>query len=268
MPDRRPLEGVRILVTRPGGPAESLVARLRGLGASAVALPSIRIEPRQHLPRLDAALRALAMYDWVIFTSARGVELTLERMGRLGLPTESMGRVRLGAIGPATAAALAKHGLQATLTPPRFIAESLVEAMGEVARMRILLPRAEGARRVLPDMLEQRGARVEEIPMYRAVTAEPQAGALSWLEAGVDVVTFTSPSTVNGFRQILTGSGPAGPRLAGEPVYACIGPITAEAARRAGFPPTIVAEEHSSEGLVQAVVAFFAAPRRSDVDHR
>lgn len=268
MPDGQPLEGLRILVTRPRGQAEGLVGRLRELGASAFALPAIRIEPRQDLGRLDAALRALATYDWVIFTSARAVELIFARIDRLGLPMEWPRHLRLGAIGPATAAALAQRGLRPTLTPRRFIAEALAEAMGDVSGMRILLPRAEGARPVLPETLERRGASVEEIPIYRAVPASPEPEALSWLEAGVDVVTFTSPSTVKGFRQIAKASGLDGVRPAGAPLYASIGPITAEAARRAGFPPAIVAEEHTSEGLVQAMVAFFEGPRRSDGDHR
>lgn len=268
MPEARPLEGLRILVTRPHEQAEGLVGQLRELGASAVALPAIRIEPHRDLGRLDAALRTLATYDWVLFTSARAVELTFERMRRLGLPTEWPRHVRLGAIGPATAASLTRRGLRPTLTPRRFLAEALAEAMGDVAGMRILLPRAEGARPVLPDMLERRGGRVDEIPIYRAVPAAPAPEALAWLETGVDVVTFTSPSTVEGFRRVLKASAWDGRRPGGEPVYACIGPITAEAARRAGCTPGIVAEEHSSEGLVRALVTFFKAPRRPDRDHR
>lgn len=262
MPETGPLDGIRFLVTRPKGAGEALAERLSSLGASAVAFPTIRIEPLQDFARLDAALGNLDSYDWLVFTSANGVEAAFERLSCLGLPGPEPGRPRVAAIGPATAGALTERGVSPERTPERFIAESLADSLGPVAGQRILLPRAEAARPILREMLAERGALVDEIAIYRAAPVTPSAEALEWLDQGVDMVTFTSPSTVGGLRQALQASGRDADHLPGDPLFACIGPITARASRNAGYPPSIVAEEHTSEGLVQAIVSYFHTSRR------
>ncbi|MEX2030692.1 MAG: uroporphyrinogen-III synthase [Anaerolineales bacterium] len=257
MSERRPLEGLRILVTRPADRARSLLLRLEELGATPIAFPTIRIEPRRDLSPLDAALKRLESYDWVVFTSVHAVEITWDRLTAGVSLQETMRGRRLAAIGPATAAALHRRGMEPTFVPEEFVAERVAEGLGEVNGLRILLPRAEGARAVLPQELTRRGAQVEEIPLYRAVPAEPEAQALAWIKLGVNVVTFTSPSTVRGFGTILERLGLDPLRLPGDPVCACIGPVTATAAAEAGYRSTLVAKVYTADGLVEALREHF-----------
>lgn len=260
MPEGKPLAGKRVLVTRPASRAGPLLGRLEALGASAIAFPVIRIEPRPDLAPLDQALARLEAYDWVVFTSAQAVDITWERLPRSAGRERMRGR-RLAAIGPATGEALAKRGLAPALIPDEYVAEALGEAMGDVGGLRILLPRAEGARQVLPQELARRGAHVDEIPIYRAVAAPPEPDVLDEIRRGLDVLTFTSPSTVRAFAEIVTAAGLDALRLPGDPVCACIGPITAAAAGEAGYRPAIVAEIYTADGLVEALCSFFQGGR-------
>jgi len=256
MPETKPLAGKRILVTRPSGRAEPLLARLESLGAEAISLPVIRIEPFADLSRLDQALARLGTYDWVVFTSAQAVEITWGRLPHSSGPRQLAGR-RLAAIGPATARSLEQHGLSPTLVPGEFVAEGLIDALGDVDGQHILLPRAEGARDVLPETLTDRGARVDEIPIYRAVPTQPDGRALEEIRRGIDAVTFTSPSTVRAFGAILAVEGLDPLRLPGNPACACIGPITAAAASAAGYRPAVLAKVYTTDGLVEALCSFF-----------
>lgn len=260
MPESKPLAGLRVLVTRPERRAAPLLIRLKAAGATPIAFPVIRIEPRSDLSPLEDALARLDTYDWVIFTSAQAVEITWDHLPRPSGP-ESLQRRRLAAIGPATAQALAGRGASATLVPDEFIAEAVVEGLGVVDGLRILIPRAEGARQVLPQALIGGGAHVDEIPIYRAVAVEPETGALAEVRRGIDVLTFTSPSTVRAFGQIVAAAGLDPLRLPGDPLCACIGPITAAAATESGHRPTVVAGVYTSDGLVEALCEHFQESR-------
>ena len=240
-----PLAGLRIMVTRSDEQAASLTRALEAEGATAVACPVITIEP------IDAEagrLAALDGYEWVVFTSANGVDQLLAQLQRADrvFPVH----IKVAAIGPQTAARLRDRGLQPALMPARFIAEELAEALaGAIApQARILLARAAGARDVLPERLREAGARVDVLELYRAV---PTAGLPQRLAENLDrveMITFTSSSTVRHFVDAIDGPLPA--RVA----IACIGPITAQTARDLGMRVDIIAQEYTTRGLVEAIV--------------
>jgi uroporphyrinogen III methyltransferase/synthase len=260
---QRPLAGKRIAVTRAEEQASELAARLEALGAEAVVCPTIAIAPPVDFALLDQAIAQLAesAYDWIIFTSANGVRALLDRMGTLGYDTGVLQHCRLGAIGPATARALAKRGLTAGFVPSVYVAEAIVAEIGDIAGQRILLPRADGAREMLTAGLRARGALVDEVAAYRTVPG-PGIGRLRELlqARALHAITFTSSSTV---RYLLDGLAAAGLRdaevveLVNHTAIACIGPITAETARRAGLRVDVVASRYTTEGLVEALVAHF-----------
>jgi uroporphyrinogen III methyltransferase/synthase len=214
--ERRPLFGRRVVVTRSRPHASDLVARLRDRGAQTVELPVISItEPADGGAGLRAAASRLATYEWVIFTSVNAVDRFLAVVH----DARDLAGVRIAAIGPGTATALAERNLVADLVPGRFVGEALLAAMpGPSGRHRVLLPRAAVARDVLPRGLREAGWDVDVVEAYRTAVAQPSAEALAAV-AGAHAVTFTSSSTVTGF---LEAAG----REAVPPVVACIGPVT------------------------------------------
>ena len=248
-----PLRGKRILVTRAQAQAHDLEARLQALGAVPLSFPTIHITPPgDDYAGLDTALRELATFDWVVFTSVNGVHHVWQRLAVLGLDGHVFARLQLAAIGPATAAELAARGLQSVVVPKRFVAEALLEVIPEPAGKRFLLPRAALARDTLRTGLQHAGAQVVEVPAYDTVLPEPASETLAEIEAGVDVLTFTASSTVRNFVAQL---GQARARsLADRAKVAVIGPITAETARDLGLRVDVVASEYTIGGLVAALV--------------
>ena len=254
--DRRPLSGLRVLVTRTREQAGRLAAGLRSLGAEPVECALIETVPPVDWGALDAAIRRLAGFHWVVFTSVNGVETFFARLALAGGDARALAGVRLAAIGPATAEALARHGLRADLVPHEYVAEAVASGLGEVRGLRLLLPRADIARPDLAQRLRAAGAVVEEVVAYRTV---PPAGLETRLReamAGVDVVTFTSSSTV---RHLVEALGREAAQTALERVtVACIGPITARTAQEEGLPVAVVAEEYTIDGLLAALVRWRA----------
>lgn len=230
-----PLRGRRIVVTRAEPDGQKLAERLEALGAEAVLVPGIRVEFADP-GALDAAIRELTRYHWVIFTSRNAVEAVFRRTTTLAGP-------KVAAIGPATAAELRKHGVEADLVAAKHMAEGVLEALGGVKGLRILLPQADIARRVLVHGLREQGALVDEVVAYHTRVERLPRPDLS----GVDAVTFTSSSTVRGFLE----AGPVPPGAA----VICIGPITAQTARENGLNVTEVAGDYTEDGLVAALVA-------------
>ncbi len=243
-----PLHGWRILVTRAEAQAVSLLGTLRYLGAEPLPYPTIRIAPPAQHDEMDVALHRLAAagYDWLILTSVNGVRFLWKRLAALDLDERLPEQVQVAAIGPATAAALRERGVEPALVPETFVAEGLLAALTDVDGQRFLLARADRARPLLREGLRRRGARVDEIVAYRTLVTPPAAPP-----PPADVVLFTSPSTVQGFVAALRGE-----RLPAAVVVACIGPITAAAARTAGLPVHVVAEEYTVAGLVDALLAY------------
>lgn len=247
------LQGKRVLVTRPHAQASDLVHRLQELGAVPIALPTIRIvAPADAYAGLDAALRQLATFDWIVFTSVNGVVHVWQRLAALGLDPQAVARVRLAAIGPATAEALRERGMGVVVVPERYVAEALLEAIPAPAGQRFLLPRAAGARDALHIGLCAAGATVVEVHAYDTVAAEFSAEALALLDHGVDVLTFTSSSTVRNF--VAQVGAERAQALATQAVVVAIGPITADTAHEFGLRVDAVATEYTIAGLVQALV--------------
>ena len=262
--DAGALRGRRIVVTRSEGQASALVERLRVLGADVVACPTIAIRPPEHVAPLDEAVRTLAGFDWVVFTSANAVYSVTERLLQSGGAPGTIGLVRVAAVGAATHRALLRHGVTATLVPERFTSTALVEAMGDVRDLRVLLPRSDLADATLPDALRARGARVQAVIAYRTVPADDLASLGERLaQEAMDAIVFTSPSTV---RYFLNGLQPARP-LADEarPAIICIGPTTAGAVRElvGALAVDAVAETHDDDGLVHAIVRWSRAHPRA-----
>jgi len=242
----RPLFGTSVVVTRPEGQASTLADALQAAGAAPIVLPVIEItDPADGGSALGEALGAITRYDWLVVTSANGARRVLAGLR----DARDLGGVRVAAIGPGTAAALAEGNVVADLVPERFVAEGLLEVFPDppAAGGRVLLARAAVARDTLPEGLTARGWSVDVVEAYRTVAARPDPALLEAV-AAADVVTFTSSSTVTRFLEV------AGPDRV-PPVVACIGPVTAATARDAGLTVTVEATEHTIPGLVAALVA-------------
>jgi uroporphyrinogen III methyltransferase/synthase len=247
--EQRPLFGRRVVVTRARAQASALSTRLQELGAAAIEVPTIRIDPPgDGGARLDGAARDLAAgrYDWVVFSSANAVTALLAHLD----DARSFGPARIAAVGPGTAEALAAWRLVPELVPERAIAEGLLEAFPDPPAndARVLLPRAAEGRDVLPGGLAAAGWLVDAVEAYRTVPVALTAAHRSEV-AGADAVCFASASAVRG---LLQAAG--GPEIV-PPVVVCIGPTTAAAATAGGLAVTAVAARHTIPGLVQAVVA-------------
>ena len=253
------------MVTRPREQAASLVNALREAGAKVIEAPAIRIEPPPSWEPLDEALAHLARYDWVIFTSTNGVGSFFQRW-RQARKSGSLSDVRFAAIGPVTARVLSEHDVRVHLLPERFVAEEVYDALvsklgGEMTGKRFLLPRADIAREALPDALRSAGAVVDVVVAYRTVTALPEIEeAVASVERGeVDVVTFTSGSTVRSFFEAVRMEPGRSALPAHRFLAASIGPITSAALRQEGVEPAIEATTYTAEGLVEAIHRFFAS---------
>jgi uroporphyrinogen-III synthase len=249
-----PLAGKRVVITRPEAQTSQLITLLREAGAIPIIFPTITIVPITANDALDLALSKLHAYDWVIFTSANSVRVIVERMAALGLPQAHLNRCQVAVIGPATAAALADQGVHVDLQPHEYVAEAIFEALaarGPLAGRKFLLLRADIARAALREQLAARGAIVEEIPVYRTVCGRADPAAYAELRGGVDVLTFTSSSTVRYFFEMLGGEALT---IASHALVACIGPITAQTARGFGLRVDLVANEYTVPGLLNALM--------------
>ncbi len=253
---KRPLAGKQIVVTRAEAQADSFANALATHGAIPLLIPTIRIEALPDLSALDQALQALDQYRWLLFTSVNSVDIVAERFAALAVPTTAWANVQVAAVGSATADALRTHGIVPAFVPERYVADAIIDGLGDVAGQRILLPQAAIARETLAEQLTARGARVDAIPIYDTLAADLDGAALTALGQGVDVLTFTSSSTVRNFMAALTAATGARPTFDQE-VVACIGPVTAETARELGLRVDIVATDHTIPGLVDEIVGYF-----------
>ena len=253
--EARPLFGKRIVVTRAREQASTLSEALRERGASVIESPATRVEPLDAAP-LRAALARLADYQWAVFTSRNAVDVFWNALRSEGRDARALAGVRLAAVGPATADALAEHGLAVDVTPERFVAEGVLEALRsrrDVSGARVLYACAAGARDVLPRGLAALGATVDRIETYRSAPDEHGAAELRGRvsEGGADLVTFTSGSAVQAYVAAV------GADVARALPAASIGPVTTEAARAAGIDVVCEAAESTIEGLVRAVAEHY-----------
>ena len=248
-----------MVVTRAAEQARALSRLLEDAGARVLEVPTIAIEPPPSWEPLDRALDDLAAFDWVVFTSVNAVRQVQARLRERRSGWEVLRTRRVAAIGPATAAALAEHGVAAAVTPGEYVAEALLRRLAPVIRPgeRVLLPRAAGARDVLSAGLRELGAEVVEVPAYVTRPATERAGRLREALAGghVDVVTLTSSSTARGLAEALSPDERR--RWLGAVTVAAIGPITAAAAARYGLRADIIPREYTIPGLAAAIVEYF-----------
>ena len=260
--DRGVLSGKRVLITRSRTQASRLRTLLEQAGANAVELPTIQISPLEDFSELDATLDRLSGYGWVIFASANAVESVFQRLEALGKDARALAGTTVGAIGPATAQALAHRGITADFVPSRPVSEAVLKELSsrDWQDVRVLLPSADIGRDELERGLAEMGATVERLAAYRNVPVEGAAGrAKEAFIEGVDVVTFTSSSTVRNLVEMLNGD-----RTALEASFiACIGPATSATARELGLRVDLEATEHTVEGLVAALTEHFSGAERS-----
>jgi uroporphyrinogen III methyltransferase/synthase len=261
--EKLPLFGRRIVVTRAAEDASKLTAGLRVLGAEVIEFPTIATAPPTSFEQIDRALENAASFDWIIFTSARGVEGFVARIRETGRDLRNLGKAAIAAIGPGTAARVKSYGLKVDAMPAEYRAEAVVGAIGEnkLKGMRVLIPRAEIAREILPQMLTKYGAaEVIVAPVYRTVVpiTEESARMGELVSAGlIDCVTFTSSSTAANFYTMI-GDGSTGLKAG------VIGPITAATARAHGFEIIAMATEYTIDGLIAALTDYFGQARTEE----
>jgi uroporphyrinogen III methyltransferase/synthase len=251
--ERLPLFGRRIVITRAREQSGEMLAALLDLGADAVSLPTIEIQPARDPAPLDHAIAQLECYDWLIFTSVNGVRFFLDRLDRSARDLRGL-RARLCAIGPATRAAIEALHLKVDVVGAEYVAEGLLEAFKahDLVGTRILLPRAAVARDLVPNELRARGARVDVVETYRTCVPGGVAARAAeiWAARKPDWIAFTSSSTVTNFLET------AGIDLLRGVKVVAIGPVTTATARKLGVNVTAEAQVYTTEGLVEAIVSF------------
>lgn len=277
---KKPLSGIRILVTRAKEQGSQFSSLLSKKGAEVLELPVISFEPPSNPGLLNQAIYNLGKYDWIIFTSVNGVKAFWNTLNnnRATFPSE----LRVAAIGPATKRSIEERGVSVSLTPSNlFQAEGLLETFTGAAAgnpnimgkdTKILIPRAEEARRILTDELRLRGALVDEVPAYKTVLPSGfNHDILKLLEQNlIDVVTFTASSTVKHFLTLLRREGLHPETLfkkniegaAGSVVIACIGPITAREVEKQGFKVNFTASRSTIPDFAQGLADYFAASKK------
>ena len=278
----RPLKGIRVLVGRARHQAGALSTELRKLGAQVLEIPFIEIRKPRSFHPLDAALKNLATYDWLILTSVNGVEAMFARpawknsmwkSGPLGprKATRNSGAlapaIRIAAIGPATKKAIEQRGLRVDVMPKEYVAESVVRSLRKkVKGKRVLLVRAKVARDVIPRELRKAGAKVDVVEAYETVAPKSSRGrlraALKDPNKRPHVVTFTSSSTVKNFAALLGLSPKHKPAQLDGVRMASIGPVTSQTLREYGFRPDIAARKFTIPGLIDAIVRKLSSPKQ------
>ncbi len=255
--DTGPLFGKSVLVTRAGHQSDAFARALLARGATPILAPTIAIERPDDADATQRAVQELAGYAWLVFTSQNGVDIFFEQLEARGADARAIGGAKVAAIGDQTAARLCERGVRADLVPPAFVGEELAASLIDRSRPgdRILIVQAQDAREVLSQTLERAGRGVTAIAAYKTTLAAPDPSFAQHV-AHADVLTFTSASTVKGFSALLGGNAAAA-AAAGSKCVACIGPITAEAARAAGLHVDVTARTHTMAGLLQALETHF-----------
>lgn len=255
----KPLFGKRIVVTRALAQGRALVQQIEGLGGEVIEFPTIEIHPPENFAALDAAVAKIESYDWLMFTSVNGVGSFLSRLQHVGKRVDVLEHLNVGAIGPETANELAGAGISVCLVPERYQAEGILDKVTPESMhgRRILIPRAAEAREVLPDTLRKWGAVVDVVVAYRTVVPPTDVERLARRirQREVDVITFTSSSTVKNFVRLFNRKNLT--EIVNGSAIACIGPITASTVEQLGGHSEIVAEEFTVPGLVRAIVDHF-----------
>jgi uroporphyrinogen III methyltransferase / synthase len=238
----------RILVTRPRAQADSFGEGLRAAGFEPVYFPVIEIHPIEDSSALNKAFEQLHCYAWVIFTSVNAVDMVFDKFSNF-----SGAGVKFAAIGPKTAEALKARGITPDFIPQEYVAEAILPGLGDLKGKWILLPRAEIARKELSEAIVKTGGIAHEISVYKTLPTQPDPDGLAALKSGVDVITFTSASAVAYFVAVVRQNKLDPLNLPNNPLFACIGPITEQAARAEGLLNLVVAKEYTTDGLIEAI---------------
>ena len=256
-----PLSGRRIVITRPRAQAGEFISLVERLGGAVAPFPTIEIAPPSSYGPLDRAIRRIDDYQWIIFTSVNGVKHFWKRFARLKRSARDLQGIRIAAIGPRTAKEIESLGLAVDLLPRVYRAEAIAAKMGakRANGKRVLLPRAAGARDVLPLTLKRWGATVDVVEAYRTVAAGGNSARLKSMlrQQKIDVVTFTSSSTVLSFADLFPRDEAVD--LLQNCLVACIGPITRDTAERLGIRVDIVAGEFTIPGLTRVIAEHFSS---------
>ena len=257
--ETRPLFGRRVVVTRAREQASGFKSQLAALGAQCIEFPTIEIQPPPSWEPLDRAIKNLADYNWVVFTSVNGVKFFMERLKSAALDVRELKGIGLAAIGPKTAETLEHFGLIPDYVPPEYRAEAILEGLKKenLNEFRFLLPRAMVARDVLPDTLREWGARVDVVAAYQTVLPESKSSSILKLfkDEAIDCLTFTSSSTVSNFFSLFKRNEIL--PLLNKVAVACIGPITAETAEQFGLKTAIMPSDYTIPALVTAICSHF-----------
>ena len=258
--EAKPLFGKRIVLTRAREQAREFSQLLAAYGAEPVEVPTIQIVPPASWQAIDDAVARLNSYQWLIFTSVNGVKPFMDRLHGAGKDARALAGLRLCAIGPRTAQELGAYGLTPDVVPAEFQAEGVIDSLTRIGvrGSRILIPRAEVAREILPEQLRELGATVDVIPVYRTIAPAVDVASLTQEFQGgrVAAVTFTSSSTVRNFVELFGGRDAVKPLVA-KVVIACIGPITAGTAKEYGLTVTVMSAENTVPALAEAIVKHF-----------
>jgi len=254
-----PLFGKTVVITRAEDQADSMLELLQESGAEPVLYPVIQTVPPDNWDLMDQTLSRLSEYHGLIFTSANGVKFFMRRLMETKKDIRDLKGVRIYTIGPKTEDAVRAFGMRVDVVPKDFVAESLLESLSRenVKGKRFLIPRARVAREILPDQLRDMGAIVDVVPAYQTVAPvrKNEDFERRLKEGAIDVITFTSPSTVTNFLERI---GPGLRPCLKNVTIACIGPITADTAREKGLNVAILPKEYTVEALVKAIEDHFA----------
>jgi uroporphyrinogen III methyltransferase/synthase len=266
--ESKPLFGKRVVLTRAQEQAREFSQLLAAYGAEPVEVPTIQIVPPASWQAIDDAVARLSTYKWLIFTSVNGVRPFMDRLHAAGKDARALANLSLCAIGPRTAQELGAYGLTPDVVPTEFQAEGMITALAHVGirGSRVLIPRAEVAREILPEQLRELGATVDVIPVYRTITPQMDVASLTQQlhDGQVAAVTFTSSSTVRNFVELFGGRD-AVRSLVARVVIACIGPITAHTAEEYGLTVTVMPAENTVPALAEAIVRHFKEGVRAAV---
>ncbi|HZK43673.1 MAG TPA: uroporphyrinogen-III C-methyltransferase [Syntrophomonadaceae bacterium] len=256
--ENKPLWGKRIIVTRARAQASNLVERIAELGAEPIEFPTITIEREDNYIALHNAFANISNYDWLIFTSVNAVKIFFDELKNVNMDIRQLQNIKICAIGPATREVLEEKGIIVDTMPDEYRAEGIIEELKTriLPNQWVLLPRARGARSIIPKTLKSWGINVNEVHLYKAVAEKRVSKEMfeTIINGEVDFITFTSSSTVDNFVNIVGKDNAL--RINKKAKIACIGPITAKTAEQAGFSIDVMAKNYTIEGLIEAIINY------------